>query len=114
MITWRVPALVAVLGAATVWWVPSPFLTVGLILGAVGLLAALDWLLAAPAGEVVLRREGPRQVRLGESVTVALSVRNDSVRTMRALVRDAWVPSAGPADPYAHVLQLDPGDVARI
>jgi uncharacterized protein (DUF58 family) len=63
---------------------------------------------------VVLRREGPTQVRLGDSVTVALSVRNDSVRTMRALVRDAWVPSAGPADPYAHALQLDPGEVARI
>jgi uncharacterized protein (DUF58 family) len=114
MITWRVPALVALLGAATVWWVPSPFLAVGLILGGVGLIAGFDWLVAAPPGEVNLRREGPNQVRLGESVTVTLSVRNDSVRTMRALVRDAWVPSAGPADPYAHLLQLDPGDAATI
>jgi uncharacterized protein (DUF58 family) len=114
MVTWRVPALVALIGAATVWWVPSPFLVVGLILGGVLLLAAFDWLLAAPAGEVGLRREGPTQVRLGDSATVTLTVRNDSVRTMRALVRDAWVPSAGPADPYAHALQLDPGEVARI
>jgi len=114
VITWRVPALVALIGAATVWWVPSPFLTTGLILGGVGLLAGLDWLIAAPAGEVRLRREGPTQVRLGDSVTVTLTVRNNSVRSMRALVRDAWVPSAGPADPYAHVVQLDPGDAARI
>jgi uncharacterized protein (DUF58 family) len=114
MITWRVPALVAAFGAATVWWVPAPFLTAGLILGGIALVAGFDWLVAAPAGEVVLRRDGPTQVRLGDSVTVTLSVRNDSVRTMRALVRDAWVPSAGPADPYAHALLLDPGEVARI
>jgi uncharacterized protein (DUF58 family) len=114
VITWRVPALVAALGAATVWWVPSPFLVMVGILGVVALLVLLDWLVAAPAGEVRLRRTGPEQVRLGESVTVSLSLTNRSVRTMRAVVRDAWVPSAGAAEPYAHVLMLDPDETATI
>jgi len=114
VITWRVPVLVAGLGAATVWWVPAPFLALALILGGVALVTGFDWLIAAPAGEVRLRRDGPTQVRLGDSATVTLFVRNDSVRTMRALVRDAWVPSAGAAGPYAHALQLEPDEVATI
>jgi len=114
MITWRVPALVAVLGGATLWWVPAPWQVLVAILGLVALLVAVDWVLAAPAGEVALRRSGPTQVRLGESATVALSLTNESVRTMRALVRDAWVPSAGPSEPYAHQLDLDPGETATI
>jgi uncharacterized protein (DUF58 family) len=114
MISWRVPALVLLLGAATVWWVPSPWLVLAAILGFVVLAVAADWAMAAPAGEVTLRRSGPTQVRLGESAAVTLSVTNDAVRPMRALVRDAWVPSAGPAEPYAHQLDLDPGETATI
>jgi uncharacterized protein (DUF58 family) len=118
MITWRVPALLVGLGLAgigigaalgmTPWW---PLLAAA---GLVALLTLLDWLVAAPAGEVTLRREGPNQVRLGDTVTVELGVTNNAVRTMRAVVRDAWVPSAGAAEPYAHVLTLDPGETATI
>jgi uncharacterized protein (DUF58 family) len=114
MITWRVPALTAGLGAATLWWVPAPFIALAVIAAGVAVVVALDWLVAAPAGEVTLRRTGPTEVRLGESVTVTLAVTNTSVRTMRALVRDAWVPSAGAAGPYAHLLDLDPDTTATI
>jgi len=69
---------------------------------------------AAPVGEVRLRREGPTQVRLGDSATVTLHVTNESVRAMRAVVRDAWVPSAGAADPYAHGITLDPGETGAV
>ena len=118
MLTWRVPALLVGLGVAGItvagilgaapWW---PLLGT---VGVVALLTALDWLVAAPASEVTLRREGPTQVRLTESATVDLHITNDSVRTMRAVVRDAWVPSAGAADPYAHVLTLDPGETDTV
>ena len=118
MITWRVPALLLALGvpvvavSAAMSWSPWPAL--GGAAGVVAVLTLLDWLAAAPAGDVALRREGPRQVRLGDSVTVRLYVTNTGVRTMRAVIRDAWVPSAGAAEPYAHVVTLDPDETAAI
>jgi uncharacterized protein (DUF58 family) len=120
MLTWRVPALIGVLGAAALavgarllspagmWW------ALAAVAGAVLLLTALDLLAAAPAGEVRLGRSGARQVRLGESTEVTLTVTNVSLRTLRGLVRDAWVPSAGAAEPYAHPVQLDPGESAEV
>ncbi len=118
MISWRVPALLVVLGLPTVIVCAvlsvSPWLPLAAVVGLVALLVVTDWVFAAPAGDVKLRRVGPNQVRLGETVTVTLAVTNDSVRTMRALVRDAWVPSAGAVGPYAHSLDLDPGETATI
>jgi uncharacterized protein (DUF58 family) len=118
MISWRVPALLLGLGLPTIAVAAvvgaRPWLPLAVLVGVVLVAAALDWLVAAPAGEVRLRRDGPTEVRLGDSATVALQVTNDSVRSMRAVVRDAWVPSAGAAPPYAHVLALDPGESARI
>jgi uncharacterized protein (DUF58 family) len=118
VITWRVPALLLGLGAAALavsaglaqpLW-PS----LGVTGGVVALLVLADWAVAAPASDVTLRRTGPKQVRLTESVTVSLIVTNDGVRTMRALVRDAWVPSAGAAEPYAHAVTVDPGQSVEI
>lgn len=118
MISWRVPAVVLALGIPTVIVCAvlsvSPWPPLAGMTAVVAVVALLDWLIAAPAGEVTLRREGPSQVRLGETVTVSLLITNDAVRTMRAVVRDAWVPSAGAADPYAHVLTLDPGETAAV
>ncbi|MBQ0892574.1 DUF58 domain-containing protein [Micromonospora sp. U56] len=92
--TWR--AAVLLLGGALtlpVW--PDPFLGVVAMTGAVLLLCALDWALAAPLHTVTATREGDRTVRLGGTATVALRLTNTSGRTLRAQVRDAWVPSAG-------------------
>lgn len=114
MITWRVPALLVVLGGLTLWWVPSPWLVLLVLIALLGLLVAADLAIAAPPGEVTLVRSGPRQVRLGESVTVRLTVTNDSPRPLRGEIRDAWVPSAGAAAPYAHQVDLDPGANATI
>jgi uncharacterized protein (DUF58 family) len=118
MITWRVPALLVGLGvaavaiAAQIGVPPWPAMLVAA--GAVAVLALLDWVVAAPPSEVAVRRDGATEVLLGESATVTLRVTNQAVRTMRAVVRDAWVPSAGAAEPYAHVLTLDPGETGTI
>ena len=114
MITRRVPAILLGLGAALLWWVPSPFLVLAGILALIAVLAGLDLLVAAPAGEVRLHREGPVKVRLGDTVTVTLAVTNTSVRTIRALVRDAWVPSAGAEEPYGHAVTIDPDETATL
>ena len=118
MITWRVPALTVGFGVATVAATAAvevaPWQPLGVVAGVISLISVLDWLVAAPAGDVRLGRDGPNEVRLGESATVTLRVTNQAVRTMRAVIRDAWVPSAGAAEPYAHVLTLDPGETATI
>ena len=69
-----------------------------------------DWLIAAPAGEVTLRRTGPDQVRLGDSATV------DAHRHQRlgphACARWSATPGCRrPArpDPYAHARRPRPG-----
>jgi uncharacterized protein (DUF58 family) len=118
MITWRVPALVVVVGLGAVvaaGALDGPLWT-WLLAGTAGVavLVLLDLLVAAPPAEVALHREGRAEVRLTESATVTLHVTNTSVRTLRAWVRDAWVPSAGASGPYAHELTLDPGESAAI
>ena len=118
MISWRVPALLVGLGvpalivSAVLGY--SPWLPLGVVTALIVVLTLFDWVVAAPPTEVTLRRHGPNQVRLGEEATVSLAVTNNAVRVMRAVVRDAWVPSAGAAAPYAHVLDLDPGTTATI
>jgi uncharacterized protein (DUF58 family) len=108
--------LAAVLGAAVIVVTRSgsPWPWLAALLGLLTLLVLADWVIAAPPGEVRLSRSGPRQVRLGDSATVLLDVTNTSVRPVRALVRDAWVPSAGAAEPYAHLLDLEPGATATV
>ena len=114
MITWRVPALVGVLGAGAIavagalGSTPWMWASLGLVCLAVAALALLDWLIAAPVGAIRLARAGATQVRLGESADVRLTVTNRSVRPLRGLVRDAWVPSAGAAEPYAHLVDIAP------
>src|SRR5699024_9862971 len=58
------------------------------------LLLVLDTLLAASPGALRLSREGDTSLRLGDSVTVYLTVRNPTRRTLRGRIRDAWPPSA--------------------
>ncbi|MEV0719448.1 hypothetical protein [Asanoa sp. NPDC050611] len=94
MVSWRT-ALLLGLAALTMplwsapWWAAA-------VAGFVVLAAAgVDFLLAAPLRGVTLARSGDSTIRLGQSATVRLRVRNGGPRTLRADVRDAWVPSAG-------------------
>lgn len=111
MVTWRsaVPAGLGVLLlilTQTLW-------AVVLAVAAVLLLVAVDLVLAAAVRDVQLARDGDRQVRMDETATVTLTVTNNGVRTLRALVRDAWVPSAG-ASPAEQRVLLEPSAHARL
>ncbi|MFY1598289.1 DUF58 domain-containing protein [Micromonospora sp. WMMD737] len=108
--TWRAALLLAV-GALTLPAWPSPFAGLLVMTGAVLLLVLLDRALAAPPGALTAARQGDRAVRLGGTATVALLLHNPSGRTLRARVRDAWVPSAGarPDVPPGRLVHVEPG-----
>ncbi|MFD2764187.1 DUF58 domain-containing protein [Micromonospora eburnea] len=113
--TWRAALLLAA-GAATLPAWPAPFLGVAVMTGAVLLLVALDWALAAPLHALTATRTGDRTVRLGGTATVTLHLANASGRTLHAQVRDAWVPSAGarPDVPPGQLLTVEPGGTAEL
>jgi uncharacterized protein (DUF58 family) len=100
MVTGRT-ALLCALGALALPFVPSPGIATGAILGGIAVACAVDWLLAGALKSLRCERRGATQTRLGEAVTVTLVVTNEGRRTVRARIRDAWVPSAG-ASPYEH------------
>ncbi len=61
------------------------------------LAAALDLLLAADLRSVHVDRRMPRLARRDTTADGTLVLANDGTRTLRALVRDMWEPSAGQA-----------------
>ena len=110
-ITGRVPLLLA-LGLVAV--VARPVAgTVGLWLLAVALVVGLDLLLAAPPSALEIERLEGRRVRVGEETSTALGVTLTGRRAARAVVRDAWQPSAG-ATSDRHAVRLQPGDRLRL
>lgn len=72
--------------------------TVLLVTGALLLFLVIDLVLAASPAKVTLERRQPPNVTLESSVTATLTVTNGSRRRLRAVVRDAWQPSAGAAN----------------
>ena len=107
MVTWRPVALLVALAVTLPLW-PSPVLGVACCLAVTLALSLVDIVAAAPIRRVRLSREGDRRVRLGDAATVTLRVRNDATRPLRATVRDAWVPSAGAAEPIRRLV-VPPG-----
>jgi uncharacterized protein (DUF58 family) len=73
----------------------------------------LDLLLAGSPRQVRVIREPLASVRLGQPLDAPFVLRNEGTRRVRALVRDAWQPSAG-APVTRHRLDLRPGQRARI
>jgi uncharacterized protein (DUF58 family) len=106
-ITGRVPLLL-LLGLVPVVLRPSPG-TVWLWLGAVALVVGLDVLFAPSPRRVLVERRPAGAVRTGEPGESQLRVTVDGTRRVRALVRDAWQPSAGARD-NRHRVALAPGD----
>ncbi|WP_427018656.1 DUF58 domain-containing protein [Pseudarthrobacter sp. P1] len=90
--------LLALAGLVPIILFPSPG-TVLLWVGVLALACVLDLALAAPPRAVELRRTVPGSVRLGQDTSAELLLANTSTRTLRALVRDGWQPSAGPRNP---------------
>ncbi|NDR52578.1 DUF58 domain-containing protein [Actinomyces sp. 565] len=92
-LTMRAVWLLAV-GAVLVPLVPRPG-TVVAWTALVAALVAVDVAAAPSPRGLRATRSVPRSVRLGETVTETLTLFNTTGRSMSALVRDAWQPSAG-------------------
>ncbi|MFC5728729.1 MULTISPECIES: DUF58 domain-containing protein [Nocardioides] len=110
-ISGRVPLLL-VLGLVAVLLRPSGS-TVALWLLGVLLLVGIDLLLTPSPGLLGITRRQPGTVRLGDPATSVLVVANDSHRSLRLQVRDAWQPSAGATD-NRHRPHLPPGERLRL
>jgi uncharacterized protein (DUF58 family) len=81
-----------------------------LLFAAVLVVAVLaDLMLAARIADVVIEREQSRSLRLGEAGETVLRLTNDGRRTVHAVVRDAWVPSAG-ASPRTQPVVIGAGE----
>jgi uncharacterized protein (DUF58 family) len=112
VVTWRV-AVLLVIGAATMPLWPWPWIGLPVVIAVVAVLSALDLRAAAALRDVTLSRDGRRAVRLGDEATVSLTIHNTGVRTLRADLRDDWVPSAG-AVRTTHRLEVAPGGTAVV
>ncbi|HSV66102.1 MAG TPA: DUF58 domain-containing protein [Mycobacteriales bacterium] len=102
-------ALVALLGAGLAPFGPVLLWALG---GALLAGVLLDLALAARIADLRLERAGATTTRLGETVTVTLSVTNAGRRRLRGLLRDAWVPSAG-ATPRVRTVDVPAGERRR-
>ena len=126
-LTWRAVVLTA-LGAVAVAVVPVPG-TVLAWAAVVVVLCGCDVALAASPRRVAVSRDVPASVRVGEPARSVLTVENRDGRRLRALVRDAWPPSAlAPDEPAVvpgspaslarrtprHRLDLPPGEARRV
>jgi uncharacterized protein (DUF58 family) len=110
-LTWRAVVLAAI-GAGPVALFPVPG-TVALWALAVLALCAVDAALAASPRSVGVSRAVPGSVRLTEQARSVLTVTNLTGHRLRALVRDAWVPSAGARD-NRHQIDLPAGESRRL
>lgn len=110
-LTWRAVVLAA-LGVPVVLVLPLP-LTVVLWALLVLTVCAVDAAAAASPRQVAVRRTVPDSTRLTESVESVLTLSNVGRRRMRALVRDAWAPSAG-AVRDRHTVDVPAGEGRRV
>lgn len=83
------------------WWV------------VVVVLVAADVVFAPSPAVLTGVRENTPPIRTGESTHTDLQVHNRGTRAVRALIRDAWQPSAG-AGTNRHRIALRPGDSATL
>lgn len=79
---------------------------------AVCALLVVDILAAPSPKKLSFTRSEPTQVRLGESTSTSLLVTNTGRRRIRALLRDAWPPSAGAVE--RHEVDVPAGERVRV
>ena len=90
-----------------------PYAALGIWVALCLLLVGIDVLLAPSPHTVVVTRRVPARTRLGEPVPVSLALQNQGSRTLHALIRDAWQPTAGASD-ARHRLTVPPGERRRV
>ena len=91
----------------------SPWAVLGGWLLLCALLVTIDVFLAASARSVTVTRSVPARARMEESLEASIAVHNHGERTLNALLRDAWQPTAG-ASPARLPLQVPPGERRRV
>lgn len=91
----------------------SPYAALGIWVALCILLVALDVLLAPGPRSVIVTRRVPTRTRLGELVPVSVALQNQGSRTLHALIRDAWQPTAG-AGTDRLPLSVPPGERRRV
>jgi uncharacterized protein (DUF58 family) len=110
-LSWRAVALAA---AGVVPVLLAPAIAVAIAWGLLVVLAVvIDISLAAKPRDVTVTRTVPRSVRLTQHSRSTLVVTNTGNRRLRALVRDAWQPSAGATD-NRHWVNLPAGEAVRL
>lgn len=90
-----------------------PYLLLGAWLLVCAALVTADVALAASPRTVTVTRRLPARARLGEQVAASVAVYNHGSRPLRALIRDAWQPTAGAA-PDRHRILVPPGERRRV
>lgn len=90
-----------------------PYAALGIWVLLCVLLIVVDTLLAPNPRSVVVTRRVPARTRLGEQVSVSIALQNQGPRTLRAVIRDAWQPTAGAGEDRQR-LSVPPGERRRV
>ncbi|MDN3443506.1 DUF58 domain-containing protein [Microbacterium sp. APC 3901] len=90
-----------------------PYAALGIWLLSCVLLVVLDVLLAPNPRSVVVTRRVPARTRIGELVPVSVALQNQGGRTLHAVIRDAWQPTAGAGEERQR-LSIPPGERRRV
>ncbi|GEK84978.1 DUF58 domain-containing protein [Microbacterium aerolatum] len=84
-----VPVVALAMAGVPVWVAVAGWLVL------CGILLAIDVALAASARQITLTRRVPARARMDEPIDASVALHNHGARTLHALVRDAWQPTAG-------------------
>jgi len=90
-----------------------PYAALGIWVLLCVLLIVVDVLLAPSPRSVVVTRRVPTRTRIGEQVPVSVALQNQGPRTLHALIRDAWQPTAGAGEARQR-LSVPPGERRRV
>ncbi len=105
--------LIALLCAVPIAVAPRPAATFAALLALLAVAVLVDVALAANPRALQYARSPDGSVRLGESLTIGLAIRNAGRRRFHGHVRDAWPPSMR-AEPGSHAVDLVAGQAIRV
>lgn len=90
-----------------------PYAALGIWVLLCVVLIVIDVLLAPNPRSVVVTRRVPTRARIGEPVPVSVALQNQGPRTLHAVIRDAWQPTAGAGESRQR-LSVPPGERRRV
>lgn len=90
-----------------------PYAVLGGWIGLCLVLTGIDVALAASPRSITVSRRVPARTRIGEPVPVSVALHNHGPRTLHAVIRDAWQPTAG-ATAARQQLSIPSGERARL